>query len=204
MDVRAGLEVRAASRSDVPALAATLAAAFHDDPVIGWWIPDDAERGAVLPRFFSFAVEHQWFRYGEVHVAGRADGAAAWAPPGAWRLPEDESAELASGYFGSIGDRHFERAGVILALAEEGHPTEPHWYLPFIGVRPERQGRGIGSALLSHMEARLDAEGKPAYLEASSERNRALYLRHGFGVTGTVTLPNGPTMWRMWREPGEA
>ena len=179
MDVRAGLEVRAASRSDVPALAATLAAAFHDDPVIGWWIPDDAERGAVLPRFFSFAVEHQWLRHGEVHVAGDAEGGAAWAPPGRWRPPQD-------------------------ALAEEGHPTEPHWYLPFIGVRPERQGRGIGSALLSHMEARLDAEGKPAYLEASSERNRALYLRHGFGVTGTVTLPNGPTMWRMWREPGEA
>jgi hypothetical protein len=53
------------------------------------------------------------------------------------------------------------------------------------------------------MTARFDAEGSPAYLESSTERNRDLYLRHGFEVTRELPLPEGgPTMWLMWREPG--
>jgi len=43
----------------------------------------------------------------------------------------------------------------------------------------------------------------PAYLEASTERNRGLYLRHGFADRGGLRLPgDGPRMWPMWREPG--
>ena len=41
----------------------------------------------------------------------------------------------------------------------------------------------------------------PAYLEATSERNKQLYLRHGFEVTGEIKLPDGPRMWPMWRTP---
>ena len=31
---------------------------------------------------------------------------------------------------------------------ESRHPREPHLYLAVVGVRPERQGQGLGSALL--------------------------------------------------------
>jgi len=42
----------------------------------------------------------------------------------------------------------------------------------------------------------------PAYLEATSPRNRALYERHGFKVTEEFTLgPGSPPLWRMWRPP---
>lgn len=46
-----------------------------------------------------------------------------------------------------------------------------------------------------------DREGAPAYLEAGSERSKQLYLRHRFQVTGEIQLPDGPTIWSMWREP---
>jgi hypothetical protein len=49
---------------------------------------------------------------------------------------------------------------------------------------------------------RADAEGMPAYLEATSPLNRRLYERHGFEVTQEFVLPKGPPMWAMWREPG--
>ena len=41
----------------------------------------------------------------------------------------------------------------------------------------------------------------PAYHEASSPRNRALYERHGYVTQGEFTLPDGPPLWPMWRDP---
>ena len=46
-----------------------------------------------------------------------------------------------------------------------------------------------------------DRDRVPAYLEATSERNKQLYLRHGFEVTDEIPLPDGPNMWPMWRSP---
>jgi len=69
-----------------------------------------------------------------------------------------------------------------------------------IGVRPEWQGRGFGSALLRPILERCDRERLPAYLEASSPRNRALYERHGFAVVEEMRVSDSPPVWRMWRE----
>lgn len=46
-----------------------------------------------------------------------------------------------------------------------------------------------------------DRAGQPAYLEATNQRNRALYERHGFRHVGDLTLPAGPTAYAMWRDP---
>ena len=52
------------------------------------------------------------------------------------------------------------------------------------------------------MLERADREGMPAYHEATTPRNRALYERHGYVNHGEFTLPDdGPTLWRMWRDP---
>ncbi len=81
------------------------------------------------------------------------------------------------------------------------HPPGPHWYLYYLATVPERQGTGIGSALLRPVLRRCDEEGSPAYLEATSQRNRVLYRRHGFVDRAEYVLPNGPTLYPMWREP---
>jgi ribosomal protein S18 acetylase RimI-like enzyme len=85
---------------------------------------------------------------------------------------------------------------------EKRHPDDrSHWYLFILGTEQAAQGRGWGSALLAEMLARVDADGMSAYLESSSERNLALYARHGFEVTDEVAIPGGPRVWPMWREP---
>jgi ribosomal protein S18 acetylase RimI-like enzyme len=83
----------------------------------------------------------------------------------------------------------------------EFHPTEPHWYLPLIGVDGDRQGRGFGSVLLRYATERCDRDGLPAFLEASNPRNKALYERHGFEAVGVIQAGNSPPMWPMRREP---
>ena len=71
--------------------------------------------------------------------------------------------------------RGLARAQRGLAVMEEGHPREPHYYLDSLGVVPEWQGRGIGSALMAPVLERCDDERMPAYLNAGSARSRELY-----------------------------
>jgi len=63
---------------------------------------------------------------------------------------------------------------------QEHHPTQPHWYLYYLGTEPEKQGTGIGAAVMRPVLDLCDSHRLPVNLEASSPRNRALYQRHGF------------------------
>jgi GNAT superfamily N-acetyltransferase len=84
------------------------------------------------------------------------------------------------------------------------HPAEPSWYLGLLGVDADRRSRGLGSALLRDTLAVVDLARQPAYLEATSPRNRVLYERHGFRHLADVPLPGGPTAYAMWRDPAAA
>jgi ribosomal protein S18 acetylase RimI-like enzyme len=175
----------------IPATAAeTLARAFHDDPVFRWWIPDDEARRGILPAFFDLVTRG----CDEVHATEGADSVAVWNRPGA--EDDDEAADALA----AIAGDHAERLFTIFGLQAEHHPAEPHWYLFFLATRPGLQSRGRGSELIRPVLETCDAEGVPAYLEATSERSRALYERHGFEVTGEIRLPDGPSLWPMRRE----
>ena len=77
-----------------------------------------------------------------------------------------------------------------------------HHHLAILAVRPDRAGPGTGTALLDAHHAILDGEGTVAYLEASDERTRGIYLRHGYADYGSpIELPGGPFMYPMVRHP---
>jgi ribosomal protein S18 acetylase RimI-like enzyme len=128
-------------------------------------------------------------------------GGSVWVPPGRWKLSPLAQLRLAPAMAVALGTRLPQTLRALNTI-EAHHPHQPHYYLAFVGLEPELQGRGIGSRLLRPVLERCDRERMPAYLEASSPRNRALYLRHGFEVTGEFCYPkNGPPSWPMWREP---
>jgi GNAT superfamily N-acetyltransferase len=193
--------VTAVTQHEKGRIASALAAAFYEDPIFEWLYPDDeARRGVMKPFFdiFTDAIAH----HGVSQLAGDGAGATLWVPPGE-KLVEDEDAEA---FFNSIDafsptPADTERLAGCFEAMEAAHPTERCWYLNFIGVAPEEQGTGIGSALLRSSLERVDRDGVPAYLEATSEHNRRLYERFGFEVVGEIPMPGGPSMWPMWREP---
>jgi ribosomal protein S18 acetylase RimI-like enzyme len=74
--------------------------------------------------------------------------------------------------------------------------------LGIVGVDPELQDRGLGSALVKEGLTRADQANCPCYLETSEERNLAFYERYGFAVLEAAPLgAGGLTGWGMRREP---
>lgn len=193
------IEIRGATASDVPTIDGTLARAFQDDPVFGWAVPDEEVRRAALPPVFD-AFAEVYVPLGESYVAGDGAGAALWAPAGVEPFTEEQSEAFGERMIEILGP-HAERTSQLDELLAEHHPEEPCLYLQFVGVVPEQQGRGIGSHLLTTVLERADAIGTPAYLDATSPDNRRLYERHGFETVRELTLPDGPSLWSMWREP---
>ncbi len=81
-------------------------------------------------------------------------------------------------------------------------PDGPHWYLGVLATHPDRQGRGLGSAVLVPGLAEADAAGLASYLVTATEANVAFYARHGFGIHVEVDLPHGPHIWMLGRPAG--
>ncbi len=192
--------MRLAAAGDVPALAATLARAFADDPIARWSCPRDDLRPGVLERFHG-ARARQLIRDGEVWMSADGTSAALWADPGHWRTSVRDDLEIAA----SMRDPRLWRRAPLIGyglLGLEGHhpPAPPHWYLAVLGTDPAAQGRGLASAVLAPVLEGCDRDGVDAYLVSSNERNIDFYARFGFRVTREVRLPRGPRAWLMWRD----
>jgi len=191
--------VRAAGTGDVRALGQLLAHAFRDDPVHRWMLPAELDWALFSAGLFG-AVCRESLRAGGAETTEAREGAALWfppypPPPSAWqRLGMSARDALAlRGRMGEVGGQ--------LARLARARPLEPHWYLAVLGTDPRRQRCGVGSALLSSVLARCDADRIPAYLESSKPSNVSFYERHGFCVVGEIAFEDGPTLWRMRREP---
>ena len=191
-------DFRAATPAEVGALSHALAAAFEDDPIFGWLLPDAGRRYERLARFFALEVGDVILPSGTAWTTGDAVGACLELPPGGWRLPLGTQARHAPG-FARVFGRSLPRALVTITMMERRHLREPHFYVPYVGVAPKAQGAGLGTRLLGRTLARADAEGLPSYLEATSERNAALYERLGFEHLGAFTVLGSPPLWPMRR-----
>lgn len=194
-------DVRTVESDDVGSVAEVLSGAFFADPVGEWLFPEPGDRPGGLRRLFEAEIRHVVLPHGTSLTNRELTGAALWLPPGHWKLPPLTLTKLLPRFMGLFG----RRLSVVLRgllEVEKHHPDdENHFYLPFIGVAPEHQGRGIGSSLLTPILQTCDHDGVGAYLEATNHDNLRLYERHGFKVLDEVVLPSGPPLWPMWRAP---
>ncbi|MDA2806119.1 GNAT family N-acetyltransferase [Nocardiopsis suaedae] len=190
--------VRPATEADLPAIADTLADAFADYPWTRWAVPADgyAERLRALQLYFA---ERIGLPYGRVWTTADHAAASVWTVPDT-EIPADlfTSPELAALY----GDR-LPEVGRADALLEAHRPHRPCWFLATVGVRRDRQGEGLGRAVVEPGLHAADAAGAPVFLETATADNVRIYRRLGFEVTAEVDLPGGaPTTWCMERGPG--
>jgi len=186
--------MRRAEASDHGAVVRVLTRAFANDPVANYML-----RAGGLERAFGAFFKHAVLPHGEAWLDERG-GVALWTPPGKWTTSGFHLLAMAPALLAAVGATRAIARARAAQRVQDKHPRAPHWYLFAIGVEPELQGRGIGSALLRVVLDRCDQRREAAYLEASTETNVRLYQRHGFEVTEELRMaPDAPPMWLMWR-----
>lgn len=188
--------IKTAMPADEGHVIDTLALAFVADPAVRWVWPDPQKYLTHFPGFAK-AFGGRAFAHGSAYYVDGYAGAALWLPPDVH--PDMEA--LAALMQSTVSEHVQKDALAVFEQMGSYHPSEPHWYLPLLGVDPLRHGKGFGSALMRHALGRCDRDGKPAYLESSNPRNIPLYERHGFELLGTIQVGASPSIFPMLRKP---
>jgi GNAT superfamily N-acetyltransferase len=176
--------------------------AFFDDPLFATGFPDPTERARVVRSCAAWCFRHAAL-FGTILVAD--DDLAGVAHVYRSATPVFTAAHVAT----SIGnleaelgpelwDRyvHMQAPWVEADAALSAAVPGPQWYLDMIAVLPERQGQGIGHALLRAIHARADADGWPVALLTFQPRNRPLYVQQGYEAVASGThRPSGLAYW---------
>jgi ribosomal protein S18 acetylase RimI-like enzyme len=179
--------VSTAAIADEDRVVGVIVLAFVADPAMRWLYPDPYQYLTSFPKLVR-AFGREAFEHGSVYYAADFAGAALWLPPG---IHADE-AVLGPVLTSTVRAEQLPRVFEVLEQLGRYHPTEPHWYLPFVGVDVAKHRNGFGSALLSHALERVDQEHRRAYLETANPANIPLYRRHGFELVGTIEVSSAP------------
>ena len=188
--------IKTVTPSSADQAVATVVLAFSADPIARWFYPDPHQYLLHLPSFVR-AFAGKAFEHNSAYCVDGYLGAALWLPP---NVHPDENV-LHALLQRTIPEENQQEIFAFTERMNSSHPSEPHWYLPMIGVDPAKQDNGYGSALMKHALARCDGEGKLAYLESSSPRSIPFFRRHGFELLCTIRVGSSPPLFPMMRKP---
>jgi len=193
------------SASQVKSTSEVVARAFHSDPLMSHYFPDETERKQLLPPLYQFVLRYGTFCSEAYVTSPNLEGVALWLPPQEtsmplWKIPKAGALSLAF----TVKLNALLKLWPLFRTSEKArkrHAPFPHWYLFLIAVEPSYQGKGYASALLKPMLAHMDSERLPCYLETTEERNVSIYEHYGFRVAEVSKIPNTDIdFWAMLRD----
>lgn len=200
------LEVRELRRpAEDEATLELLTDAFLDFPAMRVLVGhDDGARGR-LRRLFAMELEpaSRLTALG-AKLDGRLVGALTYVDSPSCMA---RSAGQVVGFMRIAGPR-VVRAVRVFGRIERAHPPVPHRHLPSVGVAPQAQSRGVGTALMEEFHTRCDADGQVAYLETirwsdpSKPSHERFYRRLGYRVSDVIPMDEAWAVLTMVRQAG--
>jgi GNAT superfamily N-acetyltransferase len=135
-------------------------------------------------------------------VTDDVDAVAVWEPPaGTAPLPADVAAALAR-ELPYLADHRWRAVTDTATLVSAVRPSDPHWWLAHLGVRPSARRRGLAAAVLAPVIVRCDAEGTPSATAVYSWANVRFLRGFGFEVRAEFrTADDELPVWVLVRPP---
>lgn len=201
------MEVIRLKKTEKKTAAEVMARSFFNYPMVAAFFPDKARRSRHLDWYLGCMINYG-LRYGEVYTTPDIAGISIWLPPGQthctlWRY-------LMSGYIFTPAAVGFTQYPIVMKSDDhlikihlERMPGR-HWYLWALASDPDRQGTGVGTALLQPGLEQADSQSLPCYLETHDSNNVAFYKKRGFADLGYEQIPGVDLgFWCMVRQPGD-
>ncbi len=166
--------------------------AFEDYPLFTAIFPDRDERKKKMPYFFRFVLRYG-LRYGCALASSGLESAAIVLPPNGIKMTAWKQIVSGVNMFGRhTGVKKAFALGRITGKffeAQERLAPFPHWYLMFIAVKPDSQGKGFGRALMDAAFELASKERLPLYLETQLDADIAIYEKLGFKKLDVTKVP---------------
>lgn len=198
------VELRKLRPGEEKQLAETMSAAFFDDPLMKFMVPDEEKRMAKGKWFFEKATVY-CDRWGEVYTNDDVSGGAAWLTPGNTTMSTMRL--LRSGFWkmpfrmGLGAFSRFNKLDSAANAVHKKHVPGDHWYLLGLGTHPDDQNSGIGSAAIEIGAVKAATAGLPVYLETMTQDNADYYSKRGFRVAEEILIEDKVTIWAMVKDP---
>lgn len=191
------------SPDSVPAAANALTRAFAGDPFFAQVFPDPVAGDAAIRWYFAATAQASVALRGAYTTRDAPLGVALWIPTSGEIDPETarvSGLDRRAKVLGPEAESRFQILDSGFGTLHRRDMPMPHSYLTILGVDPDRQGRGIGGAVLTPGLAAADRDGVPCYTETTRARNVPFYERHGFVVLRSGTIESVP-YWTFRRDP---
>lgn len=194
-----GIITRNATSAELGTVTDLCLAAFADEAVTAWLIPDPGQRQNYMRQMFSASLETV-ITTGSLIIATDSSGVPVAAS--IWLRPTTtlDEPKLSAAENDEDDDPQAQRMAAVEAATQARRPDDPHLHLSSMATLPDHRGRGAGAAMLTAGLERARTLELPVYLEASTSDNRRLYERFGFRDIGEpINLPDGgPSLQPMW------
>lgn len=186
----------------LPQATALHGESFKTDPVINFMLNklSPEERQPYIPTWMGQLLKAEGLNGGIFDEVDSFASSALWIPPGQNmdNLRTYWEAGLLSVIYhlGISGVKKMlwdyqRRMGRVKADALKKRGWTEYYYLFFISTREEHRGKGLGAMLIDRFQARAGVEGKPIWLEATTEGSMRLYKRLGFQIVDEMVLGEG-------------
>lgn len=161
-------------------------------------VGDDERDAAVATLVAAFGAGA--FERRTVWKLGELSAVALWLGPGI--APDGDV--IVSVLAETVSPDKHEDMFSVLGQMDRAHPTFPHWYLPWFGVRPELQGGGLGGRLLEHCLRFVDESHLLCVHRDSQPAHDSVLSALGFKAVSVAvagTCPPVTSMLRRWQPP---
>jgi len=207
--------MRAAQKTDKAFVVDLLVQCFYNNRNIFYFIDRGEQKPHHMKALMSYAFDY-CLAFGNVFLSEDKSACALVLYPERKMICVESLWQQLNLVLGSSGFKCIRKIAVLQKIVRQVQPADQKFHVWFMGVRPDLQGRGIGSNFLKQLIAASKQQERIFCLETSDSRHIPWLQKHGFGIYRQLdvghlvyclfhkdVLWEAPPFYNRWKRPPE-